>query len=82
MDVFANKACGRCLAELRRSAGLAQIDVARRLGVPQSFISKVETGERSLKLYESFAYAKALDIDVHTLVTNLQTILEHAESRW
>ncbi len=33
-------------------AGLTQEEVARRLGRPQSFISKYETGERRLDILE------------------------------
>ena len=77
MDVIANRVCGKCLARLRKSAGLTQLDVARRLDVPQSFVPKIETGERSLKLYEQFSYAKALNLDVHELVSNLQNALDN-----
>lgn len=43
--------------------------------VPQSLISKIETGERSLKVYEQFAYAEALNMDVHAFVGELDCAL-------
>jgi transcriptional regulator with XRE-family HTH domain len=42
----------RLLREVREKAGLRQEDVAKRLGKPQSFVSKVESGERRLDVLE------------------------------
>ncbi|WP_431927540.1 helix-turn-helix domain-containing protein [Amycolatopsis tucumanensis] len=42
----------RLLRELRQEAGLTQVQVAERLGVPQSFVSKYETAERRLDIIE------------------------------
>ena len=81
MDIIANKACGACLAGLRKSAGLRQLDLAARLGAPQSFVSKIETGERSLKAYEQFAYAEALGMGIHDFVSSLQSALQNAHVR-
>jgi transcriptional regulator with XRE-family HTH domain len=36
------------LAEVRKSLRLTQVEVAARLGKPQSFVSKYETGELKL----------------------------------
>ena len=40
------------LRRVRVDAGLRQVDLARRLGQPQSFVSKYESGERRLDLLE------------------------------
>lgn len=75
MNVDANKTCGKCLSQIRREQNLTQVELAQKLEVPQSFISKIETGERSLKAYELFSYAKALDITAESLVRRLHNCL-------
>ena len=60
MNIQANKQIGRVLKDLRKGNHLRQEDVARTLGKPQSYVSKIESGEKSLHLYEVFAYADAL----------------------
>ena len=52
------------LRKLRRSKNLTQAEVAARLGQPQSFVSKYETGERRLDFVETFLVCEALGIDV------------------
>ena len=40
------------LRQTRTDAGLTQAEVAERLGVPQSYVSKYESGERRLDILE------------------------------
>lgn len=40
------------LRECREKLGLTQADVAQRLGRPQSFVSKCESGERRIDVIE------------------------------
>ena len=50
------------LRELRVEAQLRQIDVAQRIGQPQPFVSKYESGERRLDLIELRQICSALDV--------------------
>ncbi|WP_245611396.1 helix-turn-helix domain-containing protein [Solidesulfovibrio alcoholivorans] len=50
------------LVELRKNAGLRQAELAARLGCPQSFVSKYESGQRRLDLIELEAICKALGV--------------------
>lgn len=56
------------LKTARQEAGFKQVEVAKKLGKPQSFVSKVERGERRLDVAElkQFAdiYKKPLDFFV------------------
>lgn len=45
------------LRNARRGAGLTQAAVAARLSRPQSFVSKVETGERRIDVIELDRFA-------------------------
>ena len=51
------------LVRARESSRLRQADVAKRLGRPQSYVSKVELGERRLDVIEFLEFAKAVDAD-------------------
>jgi transcriptional regulator with XRE-family HTH domain len=56
------------LRQARRDAGLTQVDVARELRRPQSFVSKCESGERRVDMVElrelARLYGKPLDFFV------------------
>ena len=65
------------LRQIRLEAGLRQIDVAQRLGQPQSFVSKYESGERRLDVLELRAVCVTLGTDLQQFVTRLESALHH-----
>ncbi len=52
------------LKELLVEKGLTQADVARALRVPQSYVSKVETGERRMDFVETAAFCAAIGVEL------------------
>lgn len=54
----------RRLKEARLDTGLSQQDVADKLGKPQSFISKIESGERRLDVAEIKRFVSIYKKDV------------------
>jgi transcriptional regulator with XRE-family HTH domain len=59
------------LAECRSERGLTQVQLAKKLGKPQSFVSKYETGERKLTVGDFVAVCRALDTDFINLIKKL-----------
>lgn len=59
----------------RLEAGLRQIDVARRLGQPQSFVSKYESGERRLDILELRRVCHAVGFSLEEFVGKLEDSL-------
>jgi len=67
------------LKEARRQAGLRQVDLAARMGVPQSLVSKIEVGERRLDLLELRAICEALGLSLGEFVARLEKRLGTAD---
>lgn len=51
------------LIAARKKAGVTQVELAKRLGKPQPFVSNVETGLRRVDVVELYAIARALNLD-------------------
>ena len=55
----------RLLKEQRLECQLTQAELASRLNTPQSYVSKIENGERKLDVVELLTVLKALEVDPH-----------------
>ena len=66
----------RVLIDAREQSGLTQQDVADRLGKPQSYIAKLEGGERRLDVVEFVALVKAMKAEPSVLFGRLLSALD------
>lgn len=67
------------LLEARKSAGLTQQQVADRLGKPQSFVAKVEGGERRIDLIEFIELSRAIDTPPEALLATVLIATERGK---
>ena len=68
------------LRRYRKLRGISQVELAKMCELPQSFISKYETGERYLTFVEVLTLCKLLDIDIDKLVEELGEELNEEQS--
>lgn len=61
----------RMLKSKRQQKRISQEEMAKKLGVPQSFISKIESGERRIDVMELFRYCEGIGIDVIQFIKEL-----------
>lgn len=59
------------MRQARIASGVTQIEVAERLGRPQSFVSKCESGERRVDMAEFLAICQAIQTDPHEIIDRL-----------
>ncbi|MBK9174331.1 MAG: helix-turn-helix transcriptional regulator [Chloracidobacterium sp.] len=57
------------LRNAREEKGLTQTEVAERLGQSQSFVSKVERGERRIDIVELRAFCQAMGVDFLSFIS-------------
>jgi len=67
------------LTMLRNDLGLRQVDLAEKLGRPQSFVSKYESGERRLDLLEINEICIALHVSMSEVVARVEQGLNEAK---
>ena len=63
------------LKNLRLSSGLTQADLAERLNKPQSYVSKLESGDRSLDFIETRELCLACGVSLERFVRQFEKIL-------
>ena len=56
------------LVAARKDAGLSQVELGKRLGQRQTFVSKFELGERRLDAAEFIAVSKAIGADPYSIM--------------
>lgn len=56
----------------REARGITQQELARRLGKPQSFVSKAEMGERRLDVVEFLHFMRAIEGEPHALLRDVE----------
>ena len=59
----AHKALVEVLVAARKKAGISQVELARRIGRPQNFVSLVERGGRRIDVVEFVVLARAVGAD-------------------
>ena len=62
----------KLLKKARKDAGLTQVQAAKKLEKPQSFVSKCEVGERRVDLVELLAFCDAYGTSAEAFVSALK----------
>lgn len=60
---------GRNIAKYREAAGLTQAILAEKIGISTAFVSRVERGQKKMKVETLYATAKALNVSVDALLS-------------
>ncbi|MEM9500604.1 MAG: helix-turn-helix transcriptional regulator [Pseudomonadota bacterium] len=60
------------LGDVRREQGITQVELATLLSKPQSFISKIENGDRRIDIVELIAIADALKVRPSSILERLE----------
>ncbi len=68
------------LRRYRKASDLSQDELAKRLGKPQSWVSKIESGERRLDLVEFLRLCETAGIDGKSFLDELRTAMGFASS--
>lgn len=71
-----HEALCKALINARHEAGLTQAQVAERLKCHQSFVARVESGERRIDVIELIVLARALGADATVLLAAAEAATE------
>jgi transcriptional regulator with XRE-family HTH domain len=69
----------RLLKEIRQQHGITQVELAKKLGVPQSFVSKYESGERQLDILELRQICQHIGISFDSFIRQLEEKIHEAK---
>ena len=62
------KIIGRNIAHYRKVVGLTQPQLAEKVGVSPAFISRVECGKKTMKVFTLYRFAQALQVSCDALL--------------
>lgn len=65
------------LRTIREESGIKQDELAAKLGINQTIVSKIETCERRLDIIELRNICKVLDISLIDFIKDIEKILSH-----
>ncbi len=68
----------KVLRKSRQDAGLSQVQLARKLGETQTFVSKCERGERRINVMELRIFCRALGVSLKDFVSRLERAINRA----
>ncbi|OYY74717.1 MAG: hypothetical protein B7Y40_03860 [Gammaproteobacteria bacterium 28-57-27] len=72
----------KLLREQRVACGLTQAELAARLGKPQSFVSKIESGDRGLDFVEVRDYCFGCGLSLASFVEKFELVMSQQETGW
>ncbi|RZG89698.1 XRE family transcriptional regulator [Acinetobacter pittii] len=61
------------LIDLRESKNVTQVELARRLNKPQSYVSKIEILERRIDVIELCDWLNSIDVKITEFITQLDS---------
>jgi transcriptional regulator with XRE-family HTH domain len=70
---------GQRIKELRCQRGLSQEELARRIAMPRTAVTKIESGSQEIRFRELAKFAEALGISLGTLVEERRPVRESDE---
>lgn len=59
------------LKQARKAQGITQMQLAEALGRPQSFIAKIESGERRLDVVEFVHLARLVGLELNQVINSI-----------
>ena len=69
----------KLLKQIRQDKGIRQVELAERLNVPQSYISKYESGDRRLDILELRQICDAIGISLQEFILKLEDSLNETK---
>ena len=67
------------LRQIRQDKGIRQVELAEKLGVPQSYVSKYESGDRRLDVLELRQICSAMNIPIKEFIQKLEDRLNETK---